>query len=548
MAYRGNLSRRRAYAHYFRMLALLVLLAGCAGGDLTETSEPQASLVEESGDFPTLGKGNGRGPKKDRNSGALTAVVISPASASLQPGATQKFAATAKLSDGATAAAQVTWTATGGTIDTSGVYTSGTPGSYRVIARSLSADIADTATVTVTASAPSLVALSVSPASVTLQAGATQRFAAAGKLSDGTTTVPSVTWTATGGTIASDGLYTAGGTAGGFRVIAKASGTTLADTVSVSVTRETGTACADHAHTRRVDVGSTSQLSAALAGARAGDLIVLADGTYIGHFTVTTSGTTSQRITLCGTRNAKLSGGGVSGGGYALTIQASYWTLQGFTVTNTHQGVRLERSRHGIVRDLAIHTIGQEALNLRGFSKHNLIEGNTISNTGLTIAEYGEGIYFGTAPSKWATVTGGRPDQTDSNTVRGNTIGPYVRSELIDAKEGTAFNRIENNVFNGLGQVNDPATYWVDSWVEINGDDYVVVGNRGSRPLRFGFQTYQGPNGWGNRTYYSDNVIDLNGAQVAGPYGIYLSQAPDGVIVKCDNSATGGALSNVACR
>src|SRR5918995_1082421 len=105
MAHRDNLSRRRTYAHYFWMLSLLVLLAGCAGGDLTESSEPQARLVEDassSDDLASLGNGYGRRKNKDRGSVGLTAIVISPASVPLQPGATQKFAATAKLSDGTT--------------------------------------------------------------------------------------------------------------------------------------------------------------------------------------------------------------------------------------------------------------------------------------------------------------------------------------------------------------------------------------------------------------------------------------------------------------
>jgi hypothetical protein len=88
----------------------------------------------------------------------------------------------------------------------------------------------------------------------------------------------------------------------------------------------------------------------------------------------------------------------------------------------------------------------------------------------------------------------------------------------------------------------------VDSWVEINGDDYVVVDNRGSGGLRIAFQTYRGPNGWGNRTRYERNTIDLSTATQADRYGIYLSKEPTGVVVKCDNTATGGALSNVSCR
>jgi hypothetical protein len=548
MAYRDNLSRRREYAHYFRMLTPLLLLAACAGSDLTEMSEPTTSLAEESADLPTLGRGKGKGPKRDRNSDPSTTIAISPASASLQPGATQKFAATTKLSDGTTITAEVTWTATGGTIDTNGVYTGATSGSYRVIATGLNSNAADTAVVTVsTATQAQLVSISVAPGSATLQPGETQRFAVSGKLSDGTTIAPPVTWTATGGTVARDGIYTAGQTAGTFRAVATDTSGTLADTAVITIGSTTATGCSRYPANRRIEVATVSQLAASLTNARPGDLILLADGTYVGHFKTTISGTASSPIVLCGTRAAVINGGKTSGGGFALTVQASYWTLDGFTVTNTHQGVRFQGTQSGVIRRLNINTVGQEAISLKGFAKNNLVEENTIFNTGLSIPEYGEGIYLGSAPSQWCTWSNCQPDRTDYNTVRRNTIGPYVRSELIDAKEGTAFNRIEDNVFDGRGQVNDPATFWIDSWVEINGDDYVVTGNRGVNALKHGFQTYRGPNGWGNRTYYAGNIADLNGA--AG-YGIVLSQSPSGVVVKCDNQVqdAGSGLSNVSCK
>ncbi len=47
---------------------------------------------------------------------------------------------------------------------------------------------------------------------------------------------PGVTYSATGGTITTGGLYTAGSTAGTFRVIAVQQGGTLADTSAVTLT------------------------------------------------------------------------------------------------------------------------------------------------------------------------------------------------------------------------------------------------------------------------------------------------------------------------
>jgi len=78
----------------------------------------------------------------------------------------------------------------------------------------------------------------VVPALATITVGGTQQFSASRKLSDGTTDPnPSVSWSATGGTITTAGLYAAGPTPGTFRVIAAfTGGADLADTSSVVVT------------------------------------------------------------------------------------------------------------------------------------------------------------------------------------------------------------------------------------------------------------------------------------------------------------------------
>jgi ABC-type uncharacterized transport system auxiliary subunit len=164
----------------------------------------------------------------------LTALVINPPSVALPAAGSQQFAVTASWSDGSSTAPAVTWTATGGTITTSGLYTAGsTPGAYQVIAVQTGGSKADTSAVTI--SPPTLTQLVLNPSSVSLLIGGTQQFTVAGSWSDGSSTPPQVTWTAAGGTITTGGLYTAGSTAGTFRVIAAQQGGTLADTSTVTI-------------------------------------------------------------------------------------------------------------------------------------------------------------------------------------------------------------------------------------------------------------------------------------------------------------------------
>jgi hypothetical protein len=87
-----------------------------------------------------------------------------------------------------------------------------------------------------TPTAPTLSRVELSPSTASVTAGGTFQFSAIGRLSDNSTTPVGVTYSATGGTISSGGLYTAGSTAGTYRVIAVRTGDTLADTSVVTVT------------------------------------------------------------------------------------------------------------------------------------------------------------------------------------------------------------------------------------------------------------------------------------------------------------------------
>ena len=145
-------------------------------------------------------------------------LTLSPASATLQPGQTQQFAATVTGSSNTA----VTWTATGGMISSAGLFTAGSNAGNFVITATSAADTTKTASAQVTIQVPQTVQISISPKTATLQAGQTQQFTATVTGSSNT----AVTWTATGGTISSAGLFTAGSGAGNFAVNA----TSVADT------------------------------------------------------------------------------------------------------------------------------------------------------------------------------------------------------------------------------------------------------------------------------------------------------------------------------
>lgn len=167
----------------------------------------------------------------------LTEVVITPDGRSVQAGSTAQFQADGVTSTGDTAAINVTWSATGGTITSGGLYTAGqTGGAFRVVARAANG-MADTVGVVITipTTNPTLVAVVVTPSSATVAGGNTAQFNVTGLLSNGGTLPVAVTWTSTGGVISGTGLYTAGALPGNYRVIATGPGA-LADTSAVTIT------------------------------------------------------------------------------------------------------------------------------------------------------------------------------------------------------------------------------------------------------------------------------------------------------------------------
>jgi hypothetical protein len=233
MTYTFKLSRRLAISRVAAVLAPAVVLASCTGDstapDSTSGWSAPLSVNSPSGAISLAGRS-----RKLK----LAQLYLSPASAAVATGATQQFAVYGRASNGDSIDVSVTYSASGGTINDSGLYTAGSvAGAYRVIATSGSR--ADTSTVTLTgtssapAPAPTLVQLVLRPASVSLAAGATQQFSVYGRMSNGDSVPAPATFSATGGTVTNTGVYTASTIGGSYRLIAISGG--LADTASISV-------------------------------------------------------------------------------------------------------------------------------------------------------------------------------------------------------------------------------------------------------------------------------------------------------------------------
>jgi parallel beta-helix repeat protein len=245
---------------------------------------------------------------------------------------------------------------------------------------------------------------------------------------------------------------------------------------------------------RTITLRTSNELHAALAAARPGDTLLLAPGVYRGNFVAAAQGRAAAPITLCGPRSAVLDGGSPKKG-YVLHLTGSHWHIAGVTVRNGLKGIMADNANNNLLYGLEIAQIGDEGIHFRSFSGGNTIQHSWIHDVGQLNAEYGEGIYIGSAHTNWKRYSNGKPDASNGNQIIGNLIGPRTSAESIDIKEGTSEGTISGNTFISEGM------RAADSWVDLKGNGYRVEHNRGIYPAKGGFkvaiEVHEVLKGWG---------------------------------------------------
>ncbi|KQX53473.1 MULTISPECIES: right-handed parallel beta-helix repeat-containing protein [unclassified Streptomyces] len=283
-----------------------------------------------------------------------------------------------------------------------------------------------------------------------------------------------------------------------------------------------------------VEVSTAAQLKTALTNARPGDTIHLADGTYTGNFKAAVPGTFSARITLTGSSRAVLT----AGGGYGLHLNgASYWTVQGLTVTGGQKGIMADAAESVVIDGVTVHDLDMEGVHFRNSSRNGVIRNSRIYDTGNDGRGMGEGVYVGTAN----TLT----DRSDNAQILNNVIGPDVGGESVDIKEGTAGARIVGNTFDGRGLT---GANYDDSWVDVKGNNVLVENNTGVNTTNNGYETHTQQSGWGCGTVFRDNRSDLTGATGAQRLAINVTNRSGScaTTVYASNTVTGGnGLTNI---
>ena len=145
----------------------------------------------------------------------VTRLTIEPDSVTLLPGQAQLFQALGYDNNNRTVPVEVQWQAQGGQITADGMFhAGGNEGSYQVEAKTASG-LSARAEVTIRMA---IQRLEVQPQYLTLFPGEKHQFQAKGYLPDGKAVAVNVNWSASGGTIDTNGTFTADQKSGGFWV------------------------------------------------------------------------------------------------------------------------------------------------------------------------------------------------------------------------------------------------------------------------------------------------------------------------------------------
>jgi hypothetical protein len=264
------------------------------GGTITSAGVYTAGTTE--GSFTVTATSVADPTKSATSQVAVQSVKISvaPSPVTLLFGQTQQFTATVTGNSNT----NVTWSATGGTISSTGLFTAGTKaGSFTVTAKS-AADTTKTASATVTVNAAPVVSVTVAPPTATLQVGQTQQFTATVTGNANT----AVTWSATGGTISTTGLFTAGNTAGSFSVTAtSAADTTKSAKATVTVNAAPVVTVAVSPTNAVVQTGKTQQFTATVTGNSNTAVTWTATGGTISNTGLFTAGATAGSFSVTAT-------------------------------------------------------------------------------------------------------------------------------------------------------------------------------------------------------------------------------------------------------
>ncbi len=167
-----------------------------------------------------------------------------------------------------------------------------------------------------------------------------------------------------------------------------------------------------------------------------------------------TDGTAELPITITAADGVWIDPGDLNNRKPALDIDSTaHVHAVGLRVRNSQFGIRVLESFGSpeaplLIADNVVESIGHAGIHVGGDlndhapSQHVRVEGNTVSRTGLTAPEFGEGVYLGYGSREWA-------DRSSDLAVVNNEIF-LTGAEAVDIKPGTRNVLVEGNLIHDL--------------------------------------------------------------------------------------------------
>ena len=212
-------------------------------------------------------------------------------------------------------------------------------------------------------------------------------------------------------------------------------------------------------------------------------------------------------------------------GDYGLSITGDYWRIEGITVAHASKGIVLDGSVGTVLDNVEVFDVGDEGVHFRACSSDGVLRNSYIHDTGRNSAQYGEGVYVGSANSNWskyectdAQEGQSQGDNTERVLIEDNVFED-VTAEGADLKEGTDSGTLRRNVFRRVGASGQNSA---DSAVDAKGNNWLIEANSVSEtdapwdddgtpaPSEFedGFQAHSVYDGYGTGNVFRGNSVD----------------------------------------
>ena len=186
---------------------------------------------------------------------------------------------------------------------------------------------------------------------------------------------------------------------------------------------------------------------------------------------------------------ATIAGTGPNQDGIAFHVYGiSNVTIQDVIIQDAQKGVIFDDSNNSVIDNCLVRSIGEEGIHIRHGSDNCQISYCTIEDTGKDRGQVGEGIYVGTDKGRHlgesyapASNANHYDYEVDNTLIEGCKIGPMVRAEHIDVKEGSDGTVIRNNYFyddtDGIGTNITNGSDYTDSFIDLKGINASVYSN-----------------------------------------------------------------------